>query len=87
MKKLKVKEGGFWRDAYSDETYGDMLLPDIQDIKLVDDLKQQTPDEKVVDYLSRAEKIIVKWNLGDRIYLKYSDIVEIAKLLQREESK
>jgi hypothetical protein len=45
----------------------------------------KTTDEKVLDYLERAEKIVIKWDCVDSEYVTTDGIVEIAKLLQRED--
>lgn len=45
---------------------------------------QQTPDEKVLDYLERAENIEMKM-FDSKDNETFNRIIEIAKLLQREE--
>lgn len=44
-------------------------------------MKQQTPDEKVLDYLERAIKLVNDNGYRDNT----SSVIEIAKMLQREE--
>lgn len=51
------------------------------------ELLTQTPDEKVLDYLERAEKIICNFLNKEKDALPVSSILEIAKLLQRETNK
>lgn len=47
----------------------------------------QTLDEKVLDYLKRANNLYKKMDINTRIGLGKNWLIEIAKLLQREESK
>lgn len=52
-------------------------------------VSKQTPDEKVLDYLERAREIVltIARKYGDKDTNEHYDraIIEIAKLLQREE--
>ncbi len=48
---------------------------------------KQTLDEKVLDYLKRANNLYKKMDINTRIGLGKNWLIEIAKLLQREESK
>lgn len=92
MKQIQVKTQEGWkylrgiRDNVFIFDQGNLTTDYALDIKLVDD-EQQTPDEKVLDYLERANNLYKKMDVNTRVNLGKNWLIEIAKLLQSEESK